>query len=124
MELFIEWIKDIVKEKGMHLSIDGKAIKSARDKVNGGNTPYIVSAFLSDIVSLSGNKFPENLTRDMFERIYLPRISKTFQHYYNHIVADKDKFINGINKYGFIIASLLKTKEHEKKGKKAGTDIK
>ena len=83
-----------------------------------------LSAFLSDIVSLSGNKFPENLTRDMFERIYLPRISKTFQHYYNHIVADKDKFINGINKYGFIIASLLKTKEHEKKGKKAGTDIK
>ena len=49
MELFIEWIKDIVKDKGMHLSIDGKAIKSARDKVNGGNTPYIVSAFLSDI---------------------------------------------------------------------------
>ena len=83
-----------------------------------------LSAFLSDIVSLSGNKFPENLTRDMFEKVYLPRISKTFQHYYNHIVADKDKFINGINKYGFIIASLLKTKEHEKEGKKAGTDIK
>ena len=33
----------------MHLSIDGKAIKSARDKVNDGNTLYIVSAFLSDI---------------------------------------------------------------------------
>ena len=33
----------------MHLSIDDKMIKSTRDKVNGGNTPYIVSAFLSDI---------------------------------------------------------------------------
>ena len=33
----------------MHVSIDGKAVKSARDKINGGNTPYIVSAFLSDI---------------------------------------------------------------------------
>lgn len=83
-----------------------------------------LSAFLSDIVSLSDNKFPENLTRGVFERVYLPRVSKTFQHYYNHIVADKDKFINGINKYGFIIASLLKTKEYEKKGKKANTDIK
>ena len=49
MNLFIEWIKEIVGTKGLHLSIDGKAINSARDKINGGNTPYIVSAFLSDI---------------------------------------------------------------------------
>ena len=49
MELFIEWIKEIIGTKGLHLSIDGKAVKSARDKINGGNTPYIVSAFLSDI---------------------------------------------------------------------------
>lgn len=49
MELFIEWIKQIINDNGIHLSIDGKAIKSARDKINGGNTPYIVSAFLSDI---------------------------------------------------------------------------
>lgn len=49
LEIFIEWIKQIVGQKGQHLSIDGKAIKSARDKINGGNTPYIVSAFLSDI---------------------------------------------------------------------------
>lgn len=33
----------------MYLSIDGKAVKSARDAINGGNTPYIVFAFLSDI---------------------------------------------------------------------------
>ncbi len=43
------WIKEIVEQNGAHLSIDGKAVKSARDKINGGNTPYIVSAFLSDI---------------------------------------------------------------------------
>lgn len=47
--IFIEWIKEIVSSKGLHLSIDDKAVKSARDKINGGNTPYIVSAFLSDI---------------------------------------------------------------------------
>lgn len=49
MEIFIDWIKQIVNNNGLHLSIDGKAVKSARDKINGGNTPYIVSAFLSDI---------------------------------------------------------------------------
>lgn len=49
LEIFIEWIKEIVENNGIHLSIDGKAVKSARDKINGGNTPYIVSAFLSDI---------------------------------------------------------------------------
>jgi len=49
MKIFIEWIKDVVQEKGRFLSIDGKAVKSATDRVNGGNTPYIVSAFLSEI---------------------------------------------------------------------------
>ena len=48
-DIFVEWIKDIVKQKGLHIAIDGKAIKSARDKVNGGNTPYILSGFLCDI---------------------------------------------------------------------------
>ena len=49
MELFINWVKEFVKKKGLHIAIDGKAIKSARDKISGGNTPYIVSAFLTDI---------------------------------------------------------------------------
>jgi len=49
MNLFIEWVKDIINKNRTHLSIDGKAIKSAKDAINGGNTPYIVSAFLSDI---------------------------------------------------------------------------
>lgn len=49
MDIFIKWIKDIVGQKGLHVAIDGKAIKSARDKINGGNTPYILSGFLCDI---------------------------------------------------------------------------
>lgn len=49
LQIFIEWIQEIITNNGLHLSIDGKAVKSARDKINGGNTPYIVSAFLSDI---------------------------------------------------------------------------
>lgn len=50
MEIFIEWIKEIIKEtKGKNISIDGKAIKSATDKIHGGNIPYIVSAFIGEI---------------------------------------------------------------------------
>ncbi len=49
MDVFIEWIKEIVGQKGLHIAIDGKAIKSARDKVNNGNVPYILSGFLCDI---------------------------------------------------------------------------
>jgi len=50
MEIFVKWITYIVELRtGTILSIDGKAIKSARDKINGGNTPYILSAFLSEI---------------------------------------------------------------------------
>ena len=50
MEIFIEWIKEIiVSVNGKNISIDGKAIKSAIDKINGGNTPYIVSAFIGEI---------------------------------------------------------------------------
>lgn len=50
MEIFIEWTQELVKNKtGKIISIDGKAIRSATDKINGGNIPYIISAFLGDI---------------------------------------------------------------------------
>jgi len=50
MEIFIEWIKDVMVDvQGKNISIDGKAVRSAVDKVNGGNIPYIVSAFIGDI---------------------------------------------------------------------------
>ena len=50
MEIFIEWTKDILEKKtGRKISIDGKAIKSATDKINNGNIPYIVSAFIGEV---------------------------------------------------------------------------
>lgn len=50
MKIFIEWTKDILEKKtGKKISIDGKAIKSATDKINNGNIPYIVSAFIGEI---------------------------------------------------------------------------
>lgn len=50
MEIFIDWTKEIVENKtGQKISIDGKAVKSATDKINNGNIPYIVSAFIGSI---------------------------------------------------------------------------
>ena len=50
MKIFIEWTKELVQNKtGKIISIDGKAVRSATDKINGGNIPYIVSAFLGDV---------------------------------------------------------------------------
>ena len=50
MKIFIEWTKDILEKKtGKKISIDGKAIKSATDKINNGNIPYIVCAFIGEI---------------------------------------------------------------------------
>ena len=49
MEVFIRRIKEIIGTKGLHIAIDGKAIKSTRDKINNENVPYILSGFFCDI---------------------------------------------------------------------------
>ena len=47
MEIFVEWTKEIVEKKtNKNISINGKAIKSATDAINGGNTQYIVSVLV------------------------------------------------------------------------------
>ncbi len=53
MELFIKWTQSLVDsidiERDKHIAIDGKAVRAATDKVNNGNIPYVVSAFLTDV---------------------------------------------------------------------------
>jgi predicted transposase YbfD/YdcC len=50
MDIFIQWVSEVVEKRtGAIIAIDGKAVRSARDKINGGNTPYILSAYLSEI---------------------------------------------------------------------------
>ncbi len=49
LEIFMDWIQKSLKKDGKIIAIDGKAIKSSTDKINKGNTPYIVSAFLTDL---------------------------------------------------------------------------
>lgn len=41
---FMEWTAEIVKERGMHIIIDGKALRGATEKIKGGNTPYVLNA--------------------------------------------------------------------------------
>jgi predicted transposase YbfD/YdcC len=66
MDIFSSWVKDIVSEKlgNNHdfnvIPIDGKAIRSATDKINNGNVPYVVSAFLNDLgISIGQVKVPD-----------------------------------------------------------------
>lgn len=55
MEIFSKWVNDIVKQKASNMDgikvipIDGKAVRAATEKIKGGNIPYIVSAFMSDL---------------------------------------------------------------------------
>ena len=65
MEIFSKWIKEVINKKTNEdekkaIAIDGKAVKAATDKINGGNTPYVVSAYLTDIgVSMGQVKVDE-----------------------------------------------------------------
>ena len=65
MEIFSRWIKEVINKKANKkeervIAIDGKAVKAATDKINGGNTPYVVSAYLTDIgVSIGQVKVDE-----------------------------------------------------------------
>ena len=42
--VFMEWIAEIVQEHGIHIIIDGKALRGATEKIKDGNTPYVLNA--------------------------------------------------------------------------------
>ena len=47
MKLFVEWTKSLIEAKtGKHIAIDGKAVRAATKKAEGGNIPYVLNAFL------------------------------------------------------------------------------
>ncbi len=41
--IFIGWINMIVKIRGTHLCIDGKALRGGTQRIRGGNTPYVLN---------------------------------------------------------------------------------
>ena len=44
MYAFMEWTAEILYEHGIHIIIDGKALKGAAEKIKNGNVPYILNA--------------------------------------------------------------------------------
>ena len=41
---FMEWIAEIVRERGMHIAIDGKALRGAAERIKGKAAPYVLNA--------------------------------------------------------------------------------
>lgn len=41
---FIEWMTELLKTKGMHIAIDGKALRGSAEKIKDGKIPYILNA--------------------------------------------------------------------------------
>lgn len=41
--LFADWIGSIVNTRGIHVAIDGKALRGSTEKSRGGGTPYILN---------------------------------------------------------------------------------
>ena len=114
MAIFIEWTKTIIKDKtGKIIEIDGKAIKSATDKINGGNTPYILSAFLGEIgISLGQIKIDEKDNEitaipDLLDIIDIEGATVTID-----AIGTQEKIVNKIvNKGGHYV---LKVKNNQK----------
>lgn len=70
MEIFSEWVNGIIIQKSnvkgiKSIAIDGKAVKAATDKINGGNIPYVVSAYLTDIGVSIGQVKVEDKTNEI-----------------------------------------------------------
>ena len=99
METFIEWTKDIVKIKsGAIINIDGKAVREAQDKVNGGNIPWVLDVIFNEdssrnregesIQNLSlVRKIVFNLVKldDFFGKVPTNRKLTNYQHDFSNI---------------------------------------
>ena len=72
MNAFVEWTRIIAKKRtGKHIAIDGKAVRAATEKCNGGNIPYVVSAFLCGSGLSIGQKEVGEKTNEITE---IPRL--------------------------------------------------
>ncbi len=118
VEIFIEWTKKIVQNKtGKVISIDGKAVRNATDKVNGGNIPYIVSAYLGDIgLSIGQIKVDDKSNEitaipELLDLIELEGATITID-----AIGTQEKIVNQIVSKG--AHYVLKAKDNQKELKK------
>lgn len=42
--VFMEWVAELLNEHGIHVIIDGKALRGATEKIKGGAVPYVLNA--------------------------------------------------------------------------------
>ena len=118
MKIFIEWTKELVQNKtGKIISIDGKAVRSATDKINGGNIPYIVSAFLGDVglsigqVKVDDKSNEINAIPELIELLEIEGATITID-----AIGTQEEIINKIvSKGGHYV---LKVKDNQKELKK------
>lgn len=118
MEIFIEWIKEIVgKKANKNISIDGKAVKSAVDAIKGGNTPYIVSAFLGDVgISIGQVKVEEKSNEITAIPELLELLDITGAHITIDAIGTQEKITKKIVQKGGHY--VLKAKENQKELRK------
>lgn len=118
VEIFIEWTKKIIENKtGKVISIDGKAVKNATDKINNGNIPYIVSAYLGDVGLSIGQIKVEDKSNEitaipeLLDLIEIEGATITID-----AIGTQEKIVNKIvDKGGHYV---LKAKENQKELKK------
>ena len=126
MEIFIEWTKEIVKNKtGKNISIDGKAIKSATDKINNGNIPYIVSAFIGEIgLSIGQVKVDDKSNEitaipDLLDLLEIEGATITID-----AIGTQEEIVNKIvNKKGHYVLPVKDNQKELKKQIKAQFDV-
>ena len=99
------------------ISIDGKAVRSATDKINGGNIPYIVSSFLGDVgISIGQVKVNDKSNEittipDLLDLIDIKDATITID-----AIGTQEDIVNKIvNKEGHYV---LKVKENQKELRK------
>lgn len=115
MEIFIEWTKEIIKKKtNKNISIDGKAIKSATEAIKGGNTPYIVSAFLGDVgLSIGQVKVDEKLNEITAIPELLELLDITNAHITIDAIGTQEKITKKIVKKGGHYVFKVKENQRE-----------
>lgn len=68
---FIEWMTEMLDTKGMHIAIDGKALRGGTEQIKDGKTPYILNA-IDTLTGLVIGQLP--IPEKTNERVAIPKL--------------------------------------------------
>lgn len=71
--VFIEWMTGMLETKGVHIAIDGKALRGGTERVKNGSTPYILNA-IDKITGLVIGQLP--IKEKENEKTAIPKLLK------------------------------------------------